>query len=114
LAFLHAKRRRGEPARASARIAASGITGRRRHPPGGRRRSAAGRSTRTRRSERYARLLSLLRRRPVLAASGALAIALAAEALEAAERLIGPTDAAEARPGSGARTHRPRHGGEFL
>jgi hypothetical protein len=64
--------------------------------------------------ERYARLLCLLRRRPVLAASGALAIALAAEALEAAERLIGPTDAGEARPGTGVRTHRPRHGGEFL
>ena len=65
-------------------------------------------------TERFGRLLCLLRRRPVLAASGALAIALAAEALEAAERLIGPTDAGEAHPGSGVRTHRPRHGGEFL
>jgi hypothetical protein len=51
-------------------------------------------------TERYTRLLCLLRRRPAFAASGALAIALAAEALEAAERVIGPTDAGEARPDS--------------
>ena len=65
-------------------------------------------------TERYGRLLCLLRRRPAFAASRTLGVALAAEALEAAERLIGPTDAGEAHPGSGVRTHRPRHGGEFL
>ncbi|MCX5673431.1 MAG: hypothetical protein NTX87_00325 [Planctomycetota bacterium] len=65
-------------------------------------------------TERYGRLLSFLRRRPAFAASGALAVALAAEALEAAERLIGPTDAGEAQPGSGVRKHRPRHASEFL